>query len=334
MLKQIKPLSIETVLQDPLYKFDYSADYTEEISIDTPDVETYTTPNQYLRYLVNKLSTNISEYRLKYNKVNIAHNNLDAFCTKSKYITVTLLKSDLPTFSNLILTDSEDLEYLLQHQLQEIYYFGNTDTLVLPTCIHEYLQNNSYLKCSILAYDLHLSTNKLLKTYSVPFDIPTLKFSCLSNTAYYPTFKERYYLDIPTPKGIDYIDCYALYTNLPKELYTNIIFENKTLHYNITNKQFYGAEGINETNLALCCKHLSENPLDRVIVLRLTKDGHFIPLWSTKQLLASLYIGYPKIPVCILSEQYHLPTSFISKKNDIDIEKTKDFLKPYFMLND
>lgn len=343
MLKIAKALPI-SILEDKNLRYNPSISYEEgdDIYAEPKDwtVETYSNQINYLKYLVRKLALDLDNLDFSYKKINIAKNDLLDWCSKSEYLSITLKYEDLKQFKNINITEyepitEEALNELLSRQECGLNYYGNKDTLQLPQVIKHFLQIRGELDVTILLFNMDLCENipPCLNKCKKDFEIPKLEFKYLPEKAIWSILKKEYYTLIPPPEKEGYFEHYALYTNLPKELYRNIIIENKILHYNITNKAFIGHVELNQTNLNFCCKDMAENLPREVIVLKLTNDGHFVCRLSYKQLLSSLYIGYPSIPVCIIVDPFTLYDFFIFKKKDIDLEKTKEFLKPYFLLN-
>lgn len=343
MYKIVKPLPI-SILADKSLKYNPSLSYEEGDNIYAESknwvIDSYTNNIDYLKYLVRKLALDFDNIELSYQKVDIMHNNLSEWCSKTEYLPVKLAFEDLQQFKNIKIVETEEiseegLTFALSYQECGLAYFGNHDTLEIPSVIYHYLKERKQLDVTFTLFNMNLckSIPPCLKECKKDFDIPELKLEYLPKKAIWSKIKKDYYTIIPPAEKEGYFEHYVLYTNLPKELYKNIIIENKILHYNITNKCFYGHVDLNQTNLNFCCKDLAENLPKEIIVLKLTNDGHFVCRLSYKQLLSSLYIGYPSIPVCILVDPFSLYDHSIYKKKDIDIEKTKEFLKPYFLLN-
>lgn len=338
-----EPLPI-SILSDNTLKYNPSIHYEKGDNIyNTPIVhklESYNDPISYRYYLARKLALDFSNIKIEELIINTKKINLKTYACKSEYFNLDFKVEFLKQFKNIILTTYEEvsessLNSFLNNGHANMTYFGNTNTLILPKVIETYLYEKKVLNLTMLLFNMDLCINipNCLKDCNLNFNIPDIYLQYIPKVAIYSKIKDIQYGLIPPPES-QYQEYYYLYTNLPKNLYKNIIIENKLLHYNITDKQFYGHLDLNLTNLSFRCKHLASNKLDEIIVLKITKDGYFVPLFSHRQLLASLYIDYPTIPVCIIVDPFILADCYIYKKNNINLKEIKEFLAPYILLND
>lgn len=336
-----KPLSQE-ILKDNSLKYNPSINYEEGDNIYSEPIQfrrIYSEPIHYRQYLARKFALDFFDnLEIETSLVNIKKRNLKEFCSKSEYFNINFKIEYLKQFKNIIETDhaeAKDVENYLNNGHSDLVFFGNKNTLLLNKYIKAYLEEKKEVNLTMLLFNMNLCNDipECLKECKINFEIPEIELKYLPNLAIYSKIKNIQYGLIPPPSE-EYQEYYYVYTNLPRNLYKNIIIENKLLHYNITDEQFYGHVALNITNLNFCCKHLASNNLDEIIVLKITKDGYFIPILCYKQLLASLYIDYPSIPVCIIVDPFELYDYYIYKKNDINLKETKEFLAPYILLND
>lgn len=343
MINIRKPLPL-SIINETNIQYNPSLNYEEGENIYSEIkpyvVNSYSNPVNYRKYLARQLATDFTNLQLDYIKTNNNRKDITYWCSKSEYLNVKLKLEDLDQFENIIITEHEEisensLNSLLCEQDQGITYFGNHDTLLLPKVIKHFLEQRNELDVIFLLFNMDLCPKipKCLNKCNTKFDVPKLEFKYLPDRAVYTRLKERYYKVIPAPQD-GYYDYFALYTNLPREFYKNIVIENKIIHYNITNKWFCGHIDLNQTSLNFACKDLCENLPKEIIVLKLLKGGYFMPILCYKQLLSSMHIDYPSIPVCIIIDPFALYDCYVYKKFEIDYQKIKEFLKPYFLLND